>query len=268
MSDERDEVFTASAKRALDTHLAIQRQRISERAITVARNRQARDGGKWDGRVGATDMIAAISASDESEGGEIIRANLAADLRLRRRARTGLLMRLYGIALVIAGSLVGVYFQFGDTLKASAALSLAVAASGAVITLLTVALSGRYSYILNDRTSLLAREEGIYRTESRVEKLVLQSEFLTEWSELERTVNLLAAEKLSLDSDRTPSLRRMIQGLVDSGSLDSEDEEKFFSLLQIRNNLVHGTGSQISQSELREALLGLRALASTLVQRL
>lgn len=241
MSSEENTMLTDSAKRALDNYLALERQKIIERAQTVAANRANGRG------IDSVDIIAALT--NEQEDLEEIRWQEMHEYSRRRRARVLQIANLYGLILILTGTLVAIYFQFRDSIQPGTAFGLAIAAAGAII---YVAFS-RFAP-LTERVSLQGpsfnRERGRQlsaREKAQDGSAQLRGEYLETWNELERVVRVLAQEDAhAAPARRAVSLRELVGDLAERGILTEQDMEVFFEALRLRNRLVHDLDNAVS----------------------
>lgn len=253
MSSEENAALTDSANRALETYLALERQKIVERARTVAASRTG------ENRIDSPDVIASLSS--EADDLEQIRWQEMYEYRQIRRKRQLQIANVYGQTLFLCGAFMAIYFQFRDALQTGTAVGLAVAAAGAII-------STSFSRVL----PLIQPRSVVYHPAQRDTSWILShnaaqpdstseliGRYIETWNELEQVVRMVAQESAPTGG-RNTSLRDIVGGLVEREVLTMEDAEVFFTALRLRNRLVHGMDDSVQPAEIKNGMADMEHL--------
>jgi hypothetical protein len=231
-----DEIpITDSARRAVDSYIAYERQRIISNATAQARLREPDLREVTSSDVFAViDQAGGVAANQQHDDDQtqlqrrVDRREPGRVLRLRQRRRVLAFGYVYGATFAIGGILATLYFQIRDSLTGTSAVSLSLVLAGFGISATTAA----YSVFLrkrDDERALALASENSLGTDAAT--------FLVYWAEVETAVRGLAdGSETGKDAS---SLRAQMAALVHDGIVSGSEADLFFSALRIRNKLVH-----------------------------
>lgn len=257
--------MTDSARRAVDSYIAYERQRIISNATTQARLREPNLREVTSSDVFAViDQAGGVAANQQHDDSQtrpprrLDRREPGQELRLRQRRRVLAFGYVYGATFAIGGILAALYIQIRDSLTGTSAVSLSLVLAGLGVS----ATTATYSVFLrkrDDERALALASETSLRTDAAT--------FLGYWADVETAVRGLAdGSETGKDAS---SLRAQMTALVHDGIVSGSEADLFFSALRIRNKLVHtGIKNEDDDQAMASAMLKpLKDLAAALKRR-